>query len=289
VDTAPVKGAVFALLECHYGVDILDEWALLARLAEFPAVVAPEQDRMSDAMVEALRRYVERGGRLLVSGAAAYDRFGGEFLGVGAGKIEEKKAYHVSAGDGAVALYSDSWRLVAPAGARPLGTVGTSDLLDDRLLPHPAAALHKVGVGKVAYVPAAVFRDFEKNRYPLTREFIRGVARALIGRLPIRVEAPTCVDVALRRKGDKTIVHLLNRASGIPNRPNDGAIDEIPPVGPVRVSFRHPLKPVAVRLAFEDADINWTYEAGELRICLRQVRIHAGIVIEPGTHRRTKR
>jgi hypothetical protein len=35
---------------------------------------------------------------------------------------------------------------------------------------------------------------------------------------------------------------LLNRASGIPNLPNNGAIDEIPPVGPITVRMRLPVK-----------------------------------------------
>ena len=59
-----VQGAVFSLLESSYGVDILDEWGLRPRLAEFPVVVAPEQDRMSGDMVADLKRYVTAGGRL---------------------------------------------------------------------------------------------------------------------------------------------------------------------------------------------------------------------------------
>ena len=81
-DVTPAYGAVCSLLECHYGVDVMDEWALLPRLQEFPVVVAPEQDRMSDAMVTALTTYVERGGKLLLSGARMLDRFGPAFLGV---------------------------------------------------------------------------------------------------------------------------------------------------------------------------------------------------------------
>jgi hypothetical protein len=41
-------------------------------LAEFPVVVVPEQDKMSDAMVLALQDYVRGGGGLLISGPAAF-------------------------------------------------------------------------------------------------------------------------------------------------------------------------------------------------------------------------
>ncbi|MCK4375577.1 MAG: hypothetical protein KAX19_09615, partial [Candidatus Brocadiae bacterium] len=224
LDIAPVEGATYSLLENHYGVDIMDEWALRPRLAEFPVVVAPEQDDMSDAMVEALKAYVRGGGKLLVSGAAAFERFGAGFLGVSRGRVESDATYHVPAADGSVPIFSESWRLVMARSARPIGRLGRTPLLGERLLPNPAAAVNRVGKGAVAYVSFDVFRFFARHRYPLVRAFVGEVARALAGRLPIHVTAPVCVDVVLRKKGGKRVVHLINRASGIPNRPNDGTV-----------------------------------------------------------------
>ena len=80
IDVTPVQGAVFSLLECHYGVDVLDEWAFLPRLARFPVVVVPEQTFLSQKMVDALKTYVRSGGKLLVSGAEAFERFGSELI-----------------------------------------------------------------------------------------------------------------------------------------------------------------------------------------------------------------
>jgi hypothetical protein len=283
-DVGPVQGAVFSLLECHYGVDVLDEWALRPRLAEFPVVVVPEQDRLSDDVRDALRGYVEAGGRLLVTGARAFERFGPEFLGVGAGRVEEQRAYHVPAGDGAVPLYSPLWRLVEPAAAVPHGRLGLTPLPDDRLLDAPAFTINRVGRGCVAYVPADLFRDFNRNRYPLTRVFAGAVVRALAGRFDIEVDGPTCLDVTLRRRGGRRIVHLVNRASGIPNQPNNGAIDEIPAVGPVTVRLRLPARNYDVRLAFEkaDLDVKAVRRGGVLSLSVRvpHVRIHGAVVVD---------
>jgi hypothetical protein len=285
VDVAPVHGAVFSLLESGYGVDILDEWALMPRLAEFPVVVAPEQDLMSDAMVAALKTYVLGGGRLLVTGAAAFERFGGEFLGVASEGVDEKKQYQVPAADGAVPLYSAQWRRVKAVDAKGFGRLGLSPLLDDRLLPNPAYTIRRAGRGRVAYVPADLFRDFASNRYPLTQAFAGAVARALAGPLDIEVRAPVCVDVALRRKGRRRIVHLVNRASGIPNRPNNGAIDAIPTVGPVTVSLVLPAGDYTVRQAFEAGEpeiLKAVNRNGRLRLTVKLagVRIHAALVVE---------
>ena len=284
VDTAPVAGAVCSLLENHYGVDVMDEWALTPRLTDFPLVVAPEQDNMSDEMVATLTQYVRAGGKLLVSGAAAFERFGGRFLGVSSRKVDQDVVRHVPAADGSVPVFSERWRLVRPAKSRRIGTLGTSPLLDDRLLPSPAATLHKMGRGAVAYMPFDIFRFFDQTRYPLVRAFVGEVTRALAGKQTVRVEGPTCVDVVLRSKKGKMIVHLINRASGIPNRPNDGTVDEVPAVGPVTVEVETAREPRRVELAFEGGPFEWKHVArrrgGKVVARVRQVHIHCAVVIE---------
>jgi hypothetical protein len=284
LDTQPVRGAVFSLLEGHYGVDILDEWALLPRLREFPVVVAPEQDRMSDAMAAALKRYVEEGGRLLVTGSAAFDRFGAAFLGATFAAVEKDKTYHVPAADGAAPLFSAEWRLLTPVDARPLGRLGTTPLRDERLLPNPAAVIRKVGRGRVGYIPCSVFRDFAHNRYPLTRAFILEVVRAVAGRTAIEVEGPVCVDVVLRQKDQVAYVHFINRASGIPNNAHNGAIDEIPAVGPLTVRMRLKARPASVSLEFEPAPVRATFKPGRsggvLTVTVPRVRIHTALVVK---------
>lgn len=91
--------------------------------------------------------------------------------------------------------------------------------------------------------------------------------------------APTCVDVALRRKGGRTVIHLVNRLSGIPNQPNNGAIDEIPAAGPVTVTVRRSARPAAVTASLEHGKIRWTHSKGRLTVRLAQVCIHEAIVI----------
>ncbi len=282
VNTNTVEGAVLSLLENQYGVDILDEWALLQRISEFPVVVVPEQHKMSDTMVETLKKYVAEGGKLLLSGAAIFNRFGSDFLGVTDGEIVRNATYHLPADDGAVALYSDNWRLVELTGASALLTIGTTPLLDEYLLPNPGATIHRYGKGKVLYVPADIFRDFAHNRYPLTRVLIGKLLQQLAGKMDITVKCPTCVDIALRRQGNKQIIHLINRASGLPNVPNSGAIDEIPPVGPITITINRKTPPTKVQQAFESANLQWTYtprKNNTLKITLSQVHIHTAIVV----------
>jgi len=283
VQTSAVEGATAALLELHLGIDVMDEWALLPQLDAFPVVVAPEQNRMSEEMVETLKTWVKSGGRLVVSGADAYARFGGAFLGVRKGEMRGDATLHVPAADGSFAAWSRDWHLTRPTKAMSVGKLATTPLLEDRLLPHGAAFVNRVGRGAVAYVPFDVFHFFQYNRYPLVRAFLGELTRKLTGKLPIAVQAPTCVDVVLRRKGSRAIVHLINRVSGIPNRPHDGTVDEIPAVGPVQVEMQLARRPKSVRLAFEKSPLKWRYRAGgkggKLVAHLERVAIHAAVVV----------
>ncbi len=280
VDVMPVQGAVFALLESSYGVDILDEWALLPRLAEFPVVVVPEQERMSDAMVAALKTYVEGGGRLLLTGSGMFDRFGEAFLGFRSLGIETDKTYAVMAADGDVPLFSKTWRLGEVTDAEMVSPLGRGCLLDDRLLSNPAAVVNGVGQGQVLYVPADLFRDFAHNRYPLTRRFAAALVDRLLPDPELRVEAPACVDVTLRRRGEITLVHLVNRVSGIPNTPGNGAVDELPAVGPVTLRWRLAVRPRAVNKVLENGDVTWAWSDGLLTARLDHVHIHAALRVD---------
>lgn len=184
------------------------------------------------------------------------------------------------AADGEVLLYSQRWRLGELTTGQSLGSLGDGCLLEDRRLPHSAAVLNRVGQGQVLHVPADLFRDFNHNRYPLTRRFIGALAERLLPAPAIRAQAPACVDVTLRRRGTITFIHLLNRASGIPNLPNNGAIDEIPAAGPVRVTVRSPAQPARVHCDLEEGQLDWNWRDGVLTVALATVHIHAAIVIE---------
>ena len=281
VDTTPVEGAVYSLLENHYGVDVMDEWALIPRIADFPVVVVPEQHGMSDEMVDELRGYLRGGGRVLATGAGLFEQLGAQTIGARIVGRESDRSYAVRVEDGDVPVYSSEWLMLEAEGGDAVGTLGAGCFLDGRDTGSPAAILHTVGRGRLLYVPAALFADFHRNRYPLTRAYVGQLVRALAGRLPVEVKAPVCVDVALRRREKQMIIHLVNRSSGIPNQPNNGAVDEIPNVGPISVSVAATNAPAHVERLFEVGPVDWTHSRGTLRITVPSIHIHTAIRITP--------
>jgi hypothetical protein len=75
-------------------------------------------------------------------------------------------------------------------------------------------------------------------------------------------------------------VHLLNRSSGIPNLPNNGAIDEIPPIGPVTVRMRLPVQPLQVSWQLGDGKAEHQWKDGVLTVRIPPVHIHGVLVVE---------
>ena len=280
VDLDPVRGAVFALLEKHYGVDVLDEWALLPRLNEFPVVVVPERHALSDEMVAALKSYVEGGGRLMVSGSESFPTFGGKFLGVTKGKEVEETIYHIGTGKEAAPFYSDRWRLCKPTSAQTISPLIETAHPDEYQTRFPAATINKVGKGQVAYLPGGLFRAYQRDRSPLQREVLGAILSKVAPAFEITVDAPSCVDVALRRKKGQRIIHLVNRGTGLPNAAGAVAVDEIAPVGPITVKIKCKTAPQSVSLSFEDASVHTVFEKGLLTVSIDTVHIHSALVID---------
>ena len=261
-DIAPVQGATWILSDCHYGVDILDEFMLEEMLEQFPVVVVPEQTRMSDKMVKLLKAYVKEGGCLLLTGVGMAERFGYDYLGVQKMETVEKATYYLPVGKKEMfPLYSGTWGLVTTAKAsRAFGRLGSSPLRNEKLTDYPVAVFKRHGYGTVAFMPADICRDYQFNRYPETRKFMKELMDRLFTEQPVVVDAPVGLDFVARCGDNGLLFHFINRTSGNPTRPGQGMVEEIPPLGPVKLTLRMGWKPELVKWHFEDeAAMTWTW------------------------------
>ncbi len=94
----------------------------------------------------------------------------------------------------------------------------------------------------------------------------------------VTVNAPPCVDVSLRRSGEKLLIHLSNMA-GMQTTPQYAVIDFIPPIGPVELTVCLDKKPREVLLEPGDQEITSNWSDGKLRVVLPQLNIHNVVVI----------
>lgn len=271
------------LLENHYGVDIVDEWALLARLQEFSVVVIPEIGKLSVKLVSALTEYVEDGGRLLVAGVESMVNWGKDYFGIADWQIETQSPlqgknwsflgvkdstplYFLSDGrDGVFPLSSRQWGLgTAAADACGAETIYTSFEAEESATEWQAFFMKRHGRGWAAGIPAEIFSDYPRHFcMPELRAWVGRAMKRLLPERRIEVEAPTVIDVLFRQRQALWYVHLLNRSTGVATQPERKVIDEIPSVGPVTLRLRLSAPPIGIRLLPENTSLACEWQPGE--------------------------
>jgi len=94
------------------------------------------------------------------------------------------------------------------------------------------------GAGRVAFLPADLDRRYARDNLPDHASLLANLVRwAAHDDFPLRVEGPGLIDCHLYRQPGRTILHLVNLTSAGTWR---APVEELIPVGPLRVSVRQP-------------------------------------------------
>ena len=271
-----LEGALHALLNLHYSVDIMAEHQLLPRLDEFPLLVIADAHRLSEEFRKRVATYVERGGSLLLLGEKCARLFqpmlGVEFDG---GPAERQAELAVPSG---VVNANGAWQRVRPVTAAVRARIhNTRDVGKDG---EPAATVNAFGKGKVAAVYGPVASVYYRSHHPWLRDFIGGLAAELFPDPDVRVKGPPCLDVALRRTRDGRLsVHLLNTA-GMPLPDRYVFTDFIPPLEGVRLVVKTAAPPKSVAWVPEGGRLDWKWRAGRLEVTVPRLKVHGVLVID---------
>ena len=301
-ETATVNPAMDCLTGCLYNVDILNEEALLPKIGTFKAVVLAQNLPLASQAVEGMKDYVEHGGALLICGVETMKSFGLDYLGIREMETEtkcpyagmpwsfvEKKddtpLYFLSdSDDGVFPVTSAQWGLLKkldPA-AQPLEHIFDNYIRENSRVDLPAAVMTRHGRGSVIALPCDYFAAYANHYYlPEARKFAGRLMKRLIPLRDIEVEAPSVIDVIFRKKDGRLLVHLINRSTGSATSPGKKAIDEIPPVGPVTLTFRLSKAPAQALLLPENTplEIRWDEATKTAVVRVPSVRIHSAVAL----------
>ena len=136
------------------------------------------------------------------------------------------------------------------------------------------------GRGRVAYLPADLDRRFNRDNLPdhgdLLANLVRWTARE---DLPLTVEGPGLIDCNLYQQPGRLILHLVNLTSAGAWR---GPVDELIPVGPLRVAVRLPagVRGTGLRLLVSGRTLALSPQGGWSRFELPSVLDHEVAVID---------
>jgi hypothetical protein len=144
----------------------------------------------------------------------------------------------------------------------------------------PGLMVHQVGTGRVAFLVADIDRRYAMDGLPDHGNLLANLVRwAANDRFPIQVDGSGPVDCHVYRQKERLIVHLVNlTTSGVAR----GPIEEIIPVGPVKVSLEIPaeLERKAVRLLVsQQKRPSVRFGDGRVTVELPQLFAHELIVV----------
>jgi hypothetical protein len=120
--------------------------------------------------------------------------------------------------------------------------------------------------------------------YPDHVRFFANSVELLIGdRLPLRFKAPSTVDVALARQGERTLVHLVNMTTNqvVEDEGCNADTYEVIRLHHLEVRVRVDREPGRVYRATDRSDLPWRYDDGWAVVEMPSLELYEIIAIEP--------
>jgi hypothetical protein len=298
---AELEGTLHAMLELGYSVDLLAEHQLSGRLADFPLVVLPDCSRLADGFAEELVEYVRAGGSLLLIGPHAAEMFAAHLrvkfpdaavsrseaaagsvgwdgswqAGASTDAADEVPA-HVRSSFGA-GMCNGLWRRVELDGAEAVGYRWPT--FDTRGEGEIASTVAPLGDGLIGAVYGPLATHYLSEHRPALRHFIGDLAARLFAEPAAQTDAPSCVDIALRRTTDSRLsLHLLNLAEAQRARSFQSP-DFIPTLGPIQVRMLVSEEPSSVTWEPSGDALEWQWANGVLEATIPALHIHGALVV----------
>ena len=300
----PYQGAAKILSDRHHPFALVIEGDA-TDLAQYACVVLPETGPLTEAGAEQLRAYVRGGGKLLATGDASLradssgfalaDVFGVEYAG--------PSPYSTGYLDLPAALSQNLRRapLLTPAHFVELEATAPVDTLARHrhplIEPRPeelfffrhgelsppgeprdaiAIARHRYGEGEVAYAAAPLFTAFWRQHQWYLKDVVANLLDDALGvKRPVELEGPASIELYLRRKGDATVVHLVNYHL----HRETNHVEEVVPVYDVTLTTpRAGLDPDAVEVV-GGGDYDVSVEGDRLVVALERVDVYTQVVL----------
>jgi hypothetical protein len=283
-----LDGALHAILDNGWHAGILTENDMVRKSAEYPVCILPEQDYILDSTVTAMMDYVRNGGNLIVSGIEATKKFD-EYIGVldvppVLDPTGSQPEMHIPYGEIATVV-AGPYRTVTIGDSKNTTEIlpflsGRNRGAKEKRSGHPAAAVAKVGKGKIACIYFKAFRAYGMSHYMGTADVIRNVVESLGSTELFRADIPAGVHMTTRKRENSMFVHFVNLRSDNTLSTRDSMPRTTPQTGPV--GFRCALEkaPSAVFLAPACTPVRWEYADGMIDVTIPKIGIHDILVIE---------
>jgi hypothetical protein len=271
------RGAMSALVEAGIPLDAVHDGHVLDGRLPYRLVVVPEWEFLEPPVRQALVRFAQRGGNLLILGTATARMFARE-LGVRLGPdTAETSRYACLSGDRGelIGLFGVFPRSVAPLrGTKRLGRLYAEH---DRTGSHqPAATVRRLGRGHIAAWYAPFGSRYLTGSSAAARRGLKSLVDRLVPDPSVSLLSDASVDVVARRRDGALLVHLCNTAGA---GTTALAWDRVPHTGPLTLALRLPRTPASVRLQPGHRALRWTRRDGLIHVAVPSIALHGVVVV----------
>jgi len=299
-----VEGAHKVMAALHRSPDVMDETGVTDNMS-YDLLVLPEQSYLDPETAKKVEAFVCGGGKLLTSGSSIRSPELQTMLGVKGVRFGEVKDGHVllKTHDEPTGVDSAWDRLELGVGTKELYPLYLSwDQFNPELRnltnnwpmhgqideenPEPAgfaaAVTRRFGKGRIVHICTDIFTQYKTLGDPQMLRWLREIVDYLQPQPFCKTDAPSWVDVSLRRKNGRLLVHFVNQTPGrdvARLNTDDTWVDEIPEVGPFRLELRTVQKPTAVRWEPGSEALAFEFRRGVLRLELPRFRIHGCVCV----------
>ena len=277
-----IEGTYRVLTELKYQFDIVD---LTDSIEEYELLILPDRVTLTPEAARRIDAYVEKGGKLLVTGHSAagpdgfmLDCLPVEYLGEGLttprymdireGAFENVPAMKTVA-------YSGGARVSLKKGAKALCDTVDSyfDRSEAQFCSHRQTPPKLESDGepcvvlsdRVGYVSNMLFMDLAEYGVKVYKDIIGSLIRRLLPCPLIRDDLPAYAEVTLRALGENTVVHVLNYIVQRKCKQLD-TVEDVVPLSGRTLEVRLDHAPSSVKLLPGGETVPFEYENGYVRL-----------------------
>lgn len=264
-----------ALQDAQYSTKVILQHQLLEprRLTQFKAIVIPDASTLSPQAIQHLLNFTQQGGKLLLD-LPALNAFR-DHIGARVGDIRQQLVF--IDGHGALATGEVTATLnLTPSTARPGGAGLYTDNLYHPALRHHASTIQPHGHGAIAALAFNFAQFYQDNRTPAIRTFLRHLWQDELDFHPeVTVSGSHFAELTVADAPDGSLLVNLINLAGEHQLLNARTYDEIPPIGPLTITFSPQLNITSVRQFPENLPLPLTPAPdGRLAVTLPRLDIH---------------
>ena len=273
------RGLLFAMLDNQYSTELIMTNHVTGdkRLSDYGVIMLPNTHDIEPEAKNALLKYAESGGSLVLTGPDTLKLFQNE-LGICINGYTENDMVYLNPIGHAVGVktHTCDFELIS--------SEYVSDMYHNIYLKgraSPAVIERILGSGKLIGVNVC-FEDYFRRPTAGVRHFAKYIAQRAYPHPTVKVAGSNMIELSLMRKNGKLCVNLINLGglNGIANGVKTLTYDEIPPLYSIALEIVCPTPPAAVFIEPGHTPAQYAYRDGVINMTLEKLEIHSVVTIE---------